>query len=121
MDEEKKIPDFDFDVWSKLAHQDSEKFEVMRQQLINDLIEQAPPHLKQRMIGLQWQVDQIRRQASSPMAACLQVSQRMWHSVLGEKGLLNTLREPKTILSALKKEATGKILSFDKHKSSKQA
>lgn len=57
MDKESKITDFDFDVWSQMAQQDPEKFEVMRQQLINDLIAQAPLHLKQWMTGLQWQVD----------------------------------------------------------------
>jgi len=118
MDEEEKS-DFDFDLWSQMARQDPEKFEIMRQQLINDLIEQAPSHFKQRMIGLQWQVDQVRKQANNPMAACLQISQKMWNNVLGDKGLLNALQEPKTLLNTLKKEHTAKILSFERYKSNK--
>lgn len=119
MDKESKITDFDFDVWSQMAQQDPEKFEAMRQQLINDLIAQAPLHLKQRMTGLQWQVDQVRKQASDPMAACLQISQRMWDKVVREKGLLNAFQEPQKILSAIKNEPTSKILSFDRYKSGK--
>ena len=94
MDKEKKDTDFDFDLWSQMAQQDPEKFEAMRQQLIHELIEQAPSHLKLRMEGLQWQVDQIRKQADNPMAACLQISKKMWNHVLGEKGLMTVLREP---------------------------
>ena len=84
-DAEKTMSGFDFDLWSKMARQDPEKFEAMRQQLINDLLAQAPPHLKQRMVGLQWQVNQIRKQAGNPLTACLQISQKMWTNVLERK------------------------------------
>ncbi len=57
MDVEKEISNFDFDRWSAMAQQDPEKFEAMRQQLISDLLAPPPPHLKQRMIGIQWQAD----------------------------------------------------------------
>ena len=119
MNEEEKSPDFDFDHWSGIARQEPEKFELMRQQLISDLIAQAPAHLKPRMTGLQWQVDQIRKQASNPMAACLQISQKMWANVLGENGLLQVLQEPKKILSTLENAPPGKVLSFERPKSGK--
>jgi len=117
---EKEAADFDFDLWSQMAQQDPEKFEAMRQQLIDNLIEQAPLHLKQRMVGLQWQVDQMRQQAGNPMAACLQISQKMWVNVLGEKGLLKALQEPKKILCASNEEQTSKVLSYEKYKSTKR-
>ena len=120
MTEKEKIPEFDFEEWSKIAQQDPEKFEAMRRQLLNNLIEQSPAHLKQRMIGLQWQVDQIRNQADNPMAACLQISQKMWNHVLGENGLLNTLREPKTILNALNNAQTATVQSLKKKKKKKK-
>ncbi len=119
VDEKKQTSDFDFDMWSKMAQQDPEKFEVMRQQLINELIDKTPSHLKQRIVGLQWQIDHIRKQANNPMAACVKISQQMWNNVVGEKGLLNALKEPKTILHTSKNEPSGKILSLDKYKSSK--
>ncbi len=119
MSKEKKDIDFDFERWAQMARQDPDQFEVMRQQLIQDLIAQAPPHLKLRMEGLQWQVDQIRKQADNPMAACLQISQKMWNNVLGEKGLLTVLREPKAFLDNIREEPGGKILSFERNKTDK--
>jgi len=119
MDEKKQTSDFDFDTWSVMAQQDPDKFEMMRQQLIDDLIENTPEHHKPRIIGLQWQIDQIRRQANNPMAACLQISNLMWDNVLGEKGLLNALRQPRLILNALKNKPLGKVLSLNRYKSSK--
>lgn len=119
MNEKEKIPDFDFDQWSMIAREEPEKFEAMRQDMINQLIAQAPDHLKPRMTGLQWQVDQIRKQADNPMAACLQISQKMWNNVLGEKGLLTVLREPKAFLDNIREEPGGKILSFERNKTDK--
>ena len=118
MDEE-KASEFEFDLWSQLARQEPEKFEAMRQQMIDELIAQAPLHLKQRMTGLQWQVDQIRKQANNPMAACLQISQKMWANVLGDNGLLKVLQEPKEILKTLENAPTAKVLTFERPKSSK--
>lgn len=113
MSEEKKALDFDFDQWSKIAQTEPEKFEAMRQQMIDDLIAQAPDHLKPRMAGLQWQVDQIRNQAGHPMAACLQISQKMWAHVLSENGLLNILKQPRKILNAMNDLPTAKVLPFE--------
>jgi hypothetical protein len=113
MSEEKKALDFDFDQWSKIAQTEPEKFEAMRQQMIDNLIAQAPDHLKPRMAGLQWQVDQIRNQAGHPMAACLQISQKMWAHVLSENGLLNILKQPRKILNAMNDLPTAKVLPFE--------
>lgn len=111
--------EFDFDQWSRIAQQEPEKFEAMRQKMINDLIAQAPAHLQQRMTGLQWQVDQIRNQASNPMAACLQISQKMWANVLGDSGLLKALQEPHEIIKTLEDTPSGKVLLFERPKSTK--
>lgn len=119
MSEEKKALDFDFDQWSKIAQTEPEKFEAMRQQMIDDLIAQAPDHLKPRMAGLQWQVDQIRNQADHPMAACLQISQKMWAHVLSEDGLLNILKQPRKILNSMENTTTAKVLSFERPKTGK--
>ncbi|MDE2388180.1 MAG: DUF3135 domain-containing protein [Betaproteobacteria bacterium] len=119
MNEKEKTPDFDFDYWCKVAWEEPEKFEAMRQQMIDDLIAQAPSHLKPRMTGLQWQVDQIRKQASSPMAACVQISQKMWANVLGDNGLLKALQEPKALLNSMKNVPAAKVLSFERPKTGK--
>ena len=94
---------------------------LCRQQLINDLLAQAPPpHLKQRMVGLTMAGESNPKQAGNPMATCLQISQKMWVNVLGEKGLLDALRESKKDTAYFKKEPAAKVLSFERYKSSKQ-
>ena len=116
MENNKKDSDFDFDQWAAIARQDPEQFERMRQQLIAGAIAQSPEHLKQRMEGLQWQIDQIRKQSSNPMASCLRISQEMWGSVLGERGLLKALQEPGTIPQSLNKDAASNIIPLRKRR-----
>jgi len=108
---------FDFDTWAEIAKTDPERFEEMRLELINDLFDQAPDHLKQRLEGQQWQIDQVRRQAGSPLAACIQISQKMWDSVYGEKGLLTALEEPQKLMHSTSKDNVEKVISLKKYKS----
>ncbi len=116
MKNNKQTPDFDFDHWASIAQQDPEQFEQMRQQLIDDLLDQTPDHLKQRMVALQWQIDHIREQADSPMDACLSISQKMMDSILGENGLLDTLNEPDKVLQSIKNNDTNNVISINKYK-----
>jgi Protein of unknown function (DUF3135) len=69
----------------------------MRKECLDELIEQAPEHFRQRMEGLQWQVDVLRERSANPMAACLSISQMMWDSVVGERGLLEALEAPSSM------------------------
>ena len=63
--------DFVFEHWARLAAEDPEEFERRRAEAIETFIAGAPESLRRRLTGLQWQVDQIRRQAKTPMApAC---------------------------------------------------
>ncbi|MCW5618862.1 MAG: DUF3135 domain-containing protein [Nitrosomonas sp.] len=112
--------DFDFDKWSHIAKIDPEQFEKMRQYLIDNLLEQAPDHLRQRLEQQQWQIDQIRRQAANPLEACIQISQRMWHSVYGEQGLLMALQEPGKLLQSISNNNTGKIVSLGEFRTIKK-
>ena len=86
--------EFDFDYWARMARDDPEAFETMRTMQINELIEQAPEQIRHRMEGLQWQINQVRKRSSNPMAACLRISAMMWDSVTGERGLLEALQSP---------------------------
>ncbi len=85
-------PEFDFDYWYRLARENPERFEEVRAQAIEAFIAGAPPALRHRLRGLQWQVDQIRARAGTPLAACLRLSSMMWDKVLGERGLLETVQ-----------------------------
>lgn len=85
--------EFDFDKWAKLAKDDPDAYEDMRKQMIQDVIEKASPQVKQRMEGLQWQIDQIRSTSANPMSSCLKISQMMWEKVTAEDGLLVRMRQ----------------------------
>ena len=108
---------FDFDEWAHIAKKDPEQFERMRQELIDGAINQVPDHLKQRMEGLQWQIDQIRNQSKSPIESCLKISQKMLDNVYGENGLLSVLKEPGKTLKSMNTDDSNKIVSIKHNKS----
>ena len=85
--------DLDFDTWAGLARDEPERFEALRQAAIDAVIEGAPEANRERLRRLQWRIDQERRLARTPMAACLQISRMMWDRVLGEGGLRERLTE----------------------------
>ena len=118
MTNKKQPTDFDFDHWVDVAKQDPEKFEQMRASLINDLIEQSPEEFRQRLEGLQWQIDQIRNKSSNPMDSCLAISQKMWDNFYGERGLLTALRDPNSILQSTKDTTPNKVVPIKNNKSS---
>ena len=81
----------DFDQFSKLAKSDPEAFEVKRAEVIEQMIQRMPAHKQQRMRCLQWKIDQVRKQAGNPMAACIKLSEMMWDSLVGPGGLREVL------------------------------
>lgn len=86
--------ELNFDQWAEIARTDPSRFEQMRLAAIEQCIGNAPPAQQQRLRRLQWRIDQERRRASNPLAACIRVSRMMWQSLLGQGGLcerLNTL------------------------------
>lgn len=83
---------FDFDQWSKLARDDPQAFERERTRVLDRAIDQAPEARRQRLRCLQWRVDRVRQRAGTPLSACMEMSRLMWDSVLGERGLLESLR-----------------------------
>ena len=117
MKKNKQPADFDFDHWVTIAKEDPEKFEQMRASLINDLMEQSPEEFRQRLEGLQWQIDQIRNKSSNPMDSCLAISQKMWDNFYGEKGLLTALKDPESMLQSPKNNTPNKVVSIKNYKS----
>ncbi|GMQ89458.1 MAG: hypothetical protein BMS9Abin09_0945 [Gammaproteobacteria bacterium] len=84
-------PLIDFEQFSKLAKSDPEAFEAKRAELIEEVIQRMPAHKQHRMRCLQWKIDQVRNQASNPMAACIKLSEMMWDSLVGPGGLREVL------------------------------
>ena len=71
----------DFDEWVNLAKNDPEEFEAKRLRKIETFFNSVPAERQQRLKGLQWQVDQARKLAHSPMASCIAISTMMLDSV----------------------------------------
>ena len=82
----------DFDHWSAIASSDPERFEQMRQAVIDEVISRAPQRQQQRLRCLQWRIDQERRLAHTPLAACIRISTMMWDQVTGQGGLIQALK-----------------------------
>ena len=82
---------FDFDEWSRLARNDPSAFEARRLAMIEEFLRQFPPPDQQRLRGLQFRIDMVRRRARTPMGACLKISSMMWESLLGSHGLKTAL------------------------------
>lgn len=81
----------DFDHWRQLAQEDPVRFEALRRHVLNAAIQAAPRRRRQRLRRLQWRIDQTRRTAANPMAACLRISGMMLDSVHGPQGLLRAM------------------------------
>jgi hypothetical protein len=68
----------DFDYWLNLAQNDPERFESLRQEMLESHIRRASDTQQTRLRRLQWRIDRVREQAKSPMAACISISDMMW-------------------------------------------
>ncbi len=77
----------DFDSMSAIAKDDPVEFERLRKLAIDEVIESAPPERRQRLRGLQWRIDQERRNRT-PLSACLRISKMMCDHLQGPNGLL---------------------------------
>lgn len=82
-----------FDELMKLAQQDPDKLESLRQSWVEDIIVSAPEVFQRRLRGLQFQIDMEREKASNPVSSCVKISQMMHeglanlHEVITQKPL----------------------------------
>lgn len=75
-----QVKQWDFDVWMNLARNHPERFEALRMEAIDELIESAPDERKLHLRRLQWRIDRVRERAATPMAATIAISKMMWDS-----------------------------------------
>lgn len=73
----------------KLAQEDPDALEALRQREIETLISSAPSGMQRRLRGLQFQIDAKRSISRTPMAACMAISQMMFDSVYELNDALN--------------------------------
>lgn len=83
-----------FDRWSDLATNDRSEFETLRRTAIEAFINSAPEERRERLVRLQWRIDQERTLSSSALGSCVRISKLMWEQVVGERGLLGQLKAP---------------------------
>ncbi len=93
--------DFDWETWSNLARSDPAAFEQRRKQAIEALIAAAPEHQRQRLNALQCRIDLERRRSSSPLGACIRMSNLMWERFTEVQQVLNafSMRRPASSIS----------------------
>ena len=82
---------FDFDHWAALARDDPDRFEELRRDCVDALIERSGPRQRQRLRGIQFRIDMERRRSTSPMGACVRIQSLMWDKVLGPDGFYDRL------------------------------
>jgi hypothetical protein len=71
----------DFDEMLALAKTDPATFEAKREEYIESFLTSVPAEKQPRLRGLQWQIDQTRQLARTPMASCIAISNMMWDSL----------------------------------------
>lgn len=82
----------DFDEWRLLAIRDPVAFEKTRREVLEAVIAQAHERNRHRLEALQWRLDRVRERSTTPLAACISLSDMMWESLAGENGLLDALQ-----------------------------
>ncbi|MDN3639764.1 DUF3135 domain-containing protein [Simiduia curdlanivorans] len=86
-----KLPNFD--QLRTLAECEPEALESLRTELINAVIDQANGETKQRLRGLQFQIDAQRQLHKSPLGACIKISRMMTESF---HQMIDRLNQPDT-------------------------
>jgi hypothetical protein len=101
----------DFDSMTAIAKESPSEFERLRQQAIDELIESAPPERQARLRGLQWRIDQERRNRT-PLSACIRISKMMWDQLMESGGFLGPRIQDDLTVETHREPVQGKVLSF---------
>ena len=101
-----------FDTLLDLAINDPEQLEEIRNQLAANTINAAPESFRQRLLGLQFQIDSTRKLSKTPMAACIRLSEMM-HNSLDE--LREAVQRPQQSVATAEAPVNAKILDFPGH------
>ncbi|MEH6346212.1 MAG: DUF3135 domain-containing protein [Bermanella sp.] len=92
----------------EMAQKDPEALERLRLEHVRATINSAPEAYRQRLSGLQFQIDGQRRLAKSPLAACLRISKMMHDSLHELKAVIEEEENAQPILT----EEAATVLAF---------
>lgn len=70
------------EILSKLACDDPQAFEALREELVACLIRKAPERIRPRLYGIQFRINAIRRLSRTPLGALVKIQAMMWSSFL---------------------------------------
>jgi len=87
----KELPDFN--ELMRLAQENPDELERIRQEAVEDLITNAPSDHQRRLRGLQFQVDMERKRAKNPMDSCIRISRLMHDSFAKLRDTLNEAQQ----------------------------
>lgn len=76
--------EFDFEFWASLATQDPDAFEALRKQFIEYEISKSNSSFRNRLLGLQFQIDIKRERSASALGSCIRISKMMMDYLGGE-------------------------------------
>ncbi|KZX73901.1 hypothetical protein A3715_00620 [Oleiphilus sp. HI0009] len=97
-----------FDELMRLASENPEQLESIRKNAIETVINGAPKHMRERLQGLQFQIDMERKRCNNPVQACMKISSMMNDSIAELRYALN---QPDDYLKSRTKHEA-KVLSF---------
>ncbi|MDX1452929.1 MAG: DUF3135 domain-containing protein [Oleiphilaceae bacterium] len=100
----------DFDELLRLASEEPDSLERLREELCNRVIAGAPPAMQARLKGLQFRIDAERRLSQHPMGACIRIS-RLMNESLAE--LQHALNDPSAYVRQ-KRRQQGKVVPLFK-------
>jgi len=98
-----------FDELMKLALQDPNKLEALRQSWVEDMINKAPEHFQRRLRGLQFQIDMERQKASNPVSSCVRLSQMMHEGLANLQQVITQQSLPE---DTVEKQTAAAIIPF---------
>ena len=106
-----------FEELARMAREEPEKLEQLRQKAVREVIEAAPEESRKRLEGLQFRIDGIRRTSKNPTQATIKLSTMMKESFEELRKNLNALtgKEPIPDLTETT-EAKADVLQFKSKK-----
>lgn len=109
-----------FDHMRALCDQDPDAFELLREQIVVDYIFSVPDDRRNRLQGLQFQIDSKRKLATTPMAACIELSKMMhdtfWEMCCSLDEFADAAKTPHILrpVTKIKEQPTAEIIPLNR-------
>ncbi len=97
----------DFEVLKRMARENPEGLQALRQKLVSEVLDGASPEQRRRLAGLQFRIDVERRRAANPLAATIKLSAMMRDSLLR---LQQAVNDPDSLMAVPARGAA--VLAF---------